>query len=86
MSATNGYHEEEALGKAYDSRLMKRLLRYMKPYRGWALLAVVLLLLGSVGRLAMVKLTQVGIDEHITPGVLEGFDLKIGRASCRERV
>ncbi|MDX9858476.1 MAG: ABC transporter ATP-binding protein [candidate division Zixibacteria bacterium] len=75
MSAANGYHEEEALGKAYDSRLMKRLLRYMKPYRGWALLAVVLLLLGSVGRLAMVKLTQVGIDEHITPGVLEGFDL-----------
>ena len=25
-------HEEEALGKAYDSRLMRRLLRYMKPY------------------------------------------------------
>ena len=24
-------HEEEALGKAYDSRLMKRLLQYMRP-------------------------------------------------------
>jgi len=24
-------HEEEALGKAYDSRLMRRLLQYMKP-------------------------------------------------------
>ncbi len=24
-------HEEEALGKAYDSRLMKRLLEYMRP-------------------------------------------------------
>jgi ATP-binding cassette subfamily B multidrug efflux pump len=26
-------HEEEALGKAYDSHLMKRLLEYMRPYR-----------------------------------------------------
>lgn len=26
-------HEEEALGKAYDSRLMKRLLQYMTPYK-----------------------------------------------------
>lgn len=73
MSAAAGYHEEEALGKAYDSRLMKRLLRYMKPYRGWALLAVALLLFGSVGRLAIVKLTQIGIDDHITPKILDGF-------------
>ncbi|MCB2231782.1 ABC transporter ATP-binding protein/permease [bacterium] len=73
MAAAAGYHEEEALGKAYDSRLMKRLLRYMKPYRGWAILAVILLLLGSVGRLAMVKLTQLGIDNHITPKVMDGF-------------
>ena len=27
-------HEEEILGKAYDSRLMKRLLTYLRPY-GW---------------------------------------------------
>src|SRR5215469_11288898 len=26
-------HEEEVLGKAYDSRLMKRLLTYLRPYR-----------------------------------------------------
>ncbi|MBD3402203.1 ATP-binding cassette domain-containing protein [candidate division GN15 bacterium] len=74
MSAAAGYHEEEALGKAYDSRLMKRLLRYMKPYRWWAALAVVLLLIGSAGRIVMVKLTQVGIDNHITPKQLDGFD------------
>ena len=27
------FHEEEALGKAYDARLMRRLLRYLRPYR-----------------------------------------------------
>ena len=77
MSA-NQYHEEEALGKAYDSRLMKRLLKYMKPYRGWALLAVVLLLLGSLARLAQVKLTQLAIDEHIVPKIDEGFLTLVG--------
>ncbi len=26
------FHEEEVLGKAYDSRLMKRLMTYLRPY------------------------------------------------------
>ena len=26
-------HEEEVLGKAYDARLMRRLLGYLRPYR-----------------------------------------------------
>jgi len=34
MSTTQANpHEEEALGKAYDSRLMRRLLAYMSPYK-----------------------------------------------------
>ena len=38
-------HEEEVLGKAYDSRLMKRLLTYLRPYKwqvGIALVSIVL--------------------------------------------
>jgi len=71
--SAGGYHEEEALGKAYDSRLMKRLLKYMKPYRWFAALAVFLLLLGSLSRLVQVKLTQVAIDNNIVPKESEGF-------------
>ena len=26
-------HEEDVLGKAYDARLMRRLLGYLRPYR-----------------------------------------------------
>jgi len=40
-----GIHDEEVLGKAYDSRLMKRLLTYLHPYRvqvAIALIAIVL--------------------------------------------
>ena len=38
-------HEEEVLGKAYDSRLMKRLLAYLRPYRAQVLLALVAIIL-----------------------------------------
>src|SRR5215831_4070355 len=34
-------HEEEVLGKAYDSRLMKRLLTYLRPYRLQVMVALV---------------------------------------------
>jgi ATP-binding cassette, subfamily B, multidrug efflux pump len=33
-------HEEEILGKAYDSKLMKRLLKYLKPYRWYVVLGI----------------------------------------------
>ena len=29
----SGHHEEEALGKAYDGPLTRRLLGYLRPYR-----------------------------------------------------
>jgi len=30
---TTSFHEEEALGKIYDRRLMRRLLAYLGPYK-----------------------------------------------------
>ena len=41
------FHEEEALGKAYDARLMRRLLRYLRPYRWQVVAAVIMLILAS---------------------------------------
>ena len=62
MPDAAAYHEEDALGKAYDGRLMRRLLRYVKPY-GW-LVAVSLVLLMADGLLQLVGpfLTQRVID------------------------
>ncbi len=59
------FHEEETLGKAYDSRLMRRLLQYAKPY--WLLigLSVILLLIISVTDLARPYLVKLAIDDHI---------------------
>lgn len=73
MNPTAGFHEEEALGKAYDSRLMKRLLSYLKPYRRWVVLAVVLLLIYSAVQIAVAFLTQIAIDEYIAVDDLSGL-------------
>jgi len=59
--------EEEALGKAYDARLMRRLLRYLRPYR-WKVVGAVLLLVSAAGlQIVGPWLIQIALDEAI-PG------------------
>jgi ATP-binding cassette, subfamily B, multidrug efflux pump len=61
-AAGAAHHEEEALGKAYDARLMGRLLRYLRPYRGRVALAIGLLLLGALVELVGPYLIKVALD------------------------
>jgi ATP-binding cassette subfamily B protein len=65
--------EEEVLGKAYDARLMRRLLRYLVPYRGVIAIALGLILLESLAEVAFPWLTRIAIDEYIAPGDLDGL-------------
>jgi ATP-binding cassette subfamily B multidrug efflux pump len=67
-------HDDEVLGKAYDGRLMRRLLGFMRPHKvalGWALGAIFCL---SVLQLAPPYLTKVAIDTHIITGEIDGLD------------
>jgi ATP-binding cassette subfamily B protein len=73
VSAAGQYHEEEALGKAYDARLMKRLLRYVRPYRWMVVVAVALLLVNSVAQISLTFLTQIAIDDYIKVGDQQGL-------------
>jgi ATP-binding cassette subfamily B multidrug efflux pump len=59
--------EEEVLGKAYDSRLMRRLLRYMRPYRGLVAISVALLLVNSVLQIVGPLLTKLAVDRYLVP-------------------
>ena len=61
-------HEEEALGKAYDSRLMKRLLRYMAPYKWQVVFALALVAIVTPLELAPPLLFQRAIDNYLIPG------------------
>ncbi len=59
--------EEEVLGKAYDARLMKRLLAYVRPYWKTVVLAVFLLLLLSVLQVTGPLITKVAVDRYLAP-------------------
>jgi ATP-binding cassette, subfamily B, multidrug efflux pump len=67
-------HEEEVLGKAYDARLMRRLLRYLWPYRLQVAIALVSIICASVLQLAQPYLMKVAIDRHIATGDVRGLN------------
>ena len=67
-------HEPEVLGRAYDARLMRRLLGYLRPHRRSVGVALATIAAGSVLQLAQPWLTKVAIDDHIAPGDLDGLD------------
>lgn len=62
-------HEEEALGKAYDSRLMKRLLQYMGPYKWQVFVALALVMVVTPLELTPPVLFGKAIDWYLVPGV-----------------
>ena len=62
-------HEEEALGKAYDSRLMRRLLQYMKPYKWRVVLALVMVAIVTPLELAPPLIFRKAIDSYFTPAL-----------------
>ncbi len=59
--------EEEVLGKAYDSRLMRRLLGYMRPYGGLVAVSVALLLVNSLFQIVGPLLTKLAVDRYLVP-------------------
>ncbi len=62
------FQEEEALGKGYDARLMRRLLEYLRPYKWQVTLAIAILLFGSLFQIVGPWLTQIAIDDAIPNG------------------
>ncbi|ACI19726.1 ABC transporter ATP-binding protein [Dictyoglomus thermophilum] len=63
----NYYPEEEILGKAYDSRIMRRLLKYAKPYLRYLILALVLIILITLLKLVNPYIIKNSIDKSINP-------------------
>ena len=61
------HHEEEVLGKAYDSRLMKRLLTYLHAYKWQATVAVVSIALKAVADVVGPLMTLLAMDKYLAP-------------------
>ncbi len=73
----NNYHEEETLGKAYDSRLLKRLLTYLRPYWLQVVMGLFILLVVTGLELAGPYLIKMAIDRNIVPKISRGLFILI---------
>jgi ATP-binding cassette subfamily B multidrug efflux pump len=66
--------EDDVLGKAYDARLMRRLLEYLRPYWRQVILAFVTIIVSTVASLVQPYLIKVAIDRYISRRELAGLD------------
>ena len=65
--------EDEVLGKAYDSKLMKRLLSYVKPYKHFVIFAILLnMVVAALGPLRP-YLTKIAVDDYIAHSDYNGL-------------
>jgi ATP-binding cassette subfamily B protein len=64
---------DEITGKAYDLRLMRRLLGYVRPYRWTFLLSLVYLLVSSLALLVQPYLLKIAIDRYMAAKDLAGL-------------
>src|SRR6185503_2500158 len=67
-------HDDEILGKAYDARLMRRLLQYLRPYWRSVIVALVAIVVGGLASLAQPYLIKIAIDRYIAARQLAGLD------------
>jgi ATP-binding cassette subfamily B protein len=58
-------HEEEVLGKAYDGKLMKRLIHYLRPYKWYVVLGIVLSMVVSALEAVRPYFTKIAVDVNI---------------------
>jgi ATP-binding cassette subfamily B multidrug efflux pump len=68
------FHEEEVLGKAYDARLMRRLLGYLRPHKLWVCGALLALVGDAALQLAQPYLVKLAIDRYIALRDLSGMN------------
>jgi ATP-binding cassette subfamily B multidrug efflux pump len=68
------FHEEEVLGKAYDARLMRRLLTYLRPHKWYVFGALMALIGDAVAQLVPPYLVKIAIDRYIAQGDLAGLN------------
>jgi ATP-binding cassette subfamily B protein len=67
------FREEEVLGKAYDARLVRRLVVYLKPYKGAVILTLAVLIAGELVNLAPPQIIRWAIDGPIKRGDVPGL-------------
>ena len=60
-----GGFTSDSVGKVYDSKIYLRLLNYIKPYKKFLGISLILLVFISVFEISFPYLTKIGIDRYI---------------------
>ncbi|MDQ2835059.1 MAG: ABC transporter ATP-binding protein/permease [Acidobacteriota bacterium] len=66
-TAKKPQQDDEVLGKAYDGRLMRRLLTYLRPYKLQTAISAAAILLKASTDVAGPYLVKVAVDSYMTP-------------------
>ena len=74
----HGGPADDVVGKVYDTRLMRRLVTYLRPHRIAVAIAFVTILLSSLVELAQPWMTQQAIDRYIAAGDMAGLMRLVG--------
>src|SRR5262245_44144084 len=69
--SVSAHVEDEVFGKAYDARLVRRLLRYIRPYARGVVLAMVMLIGLTMLELAGPLVIKLAIDNAIATSQLD---------------
>ncbi|MCI0570970.1 MAG: hypothetical protein L0Y66_09470, partial [Myxococcaceae bacterium] len=68
-----GFHEDDPVARAYDRTLLRRLLRYLWPYRSAVAASFLLIVVMAGLDLVGPYLTKVAIDRHLSVGDADGL-------------
>jgi len=69
--------DDQILGKAYDARLMKRIILYLRPYWRFVILSFLFLVLYTGTQLAGPYLTKIAVDRYIMTGDVHGLNILV---------
>ncbi len=69
----SGHPDEEALGKAYDGRLMRRFAGYLRPYKAGVALTLALMAVRIAAELAAPLILKSAVDGPVARGDLDGL-------------
>ena len=86
MSTDSEYFEEKTLGKTYDTRLLRRLYVFSRPFTKPIIWSVLLVMTITVLDLSIPYVTKLAIDQYITPSEMEGrriYETDMNNAAVR---
>lgn len=82
----SGFSEDDIKAKVYDGQMMKKLLKYLKPYKFYVFISFLMLILIAAGELAVPAVTKIAVDEYIVSNKdLIEFDTKIAQEDFKTR-